>query len=149
MGAKVNIMKWFKLTKMFNNIPYKYGSWDLSEGLDCFTMIFRFKQQLGMDINDMLNGEFELEYNDRTINSRDYYKYVTKHEDQIKLLRKILRMKFKQVDRLSQGCICTSILYGGDVISIYIGQGKFLTNSQEYGCSIVRLNMNNIKEIYT
>ena len=135
-------MRLAEITKKYVGAPYKLGSFDPKEGLDCLSLVLNFTRDL--------SGEVPEEFDGVTI---DDYPKLWK-EEPIKAKKKFvgfLASTFKEIDRrrsLPGDIIVCTDNNGKFVIGINAGNGQFLTVVENEGVRKLRISDFTLKRVY-
>ena len=131
-------MNWYELTKKYSNVPYKQGNWDIDEGLDIIPLIILFLKDVGCDIEKHRNEAKKL--NDRLIGST--------HDEVVDSICSFIKDRCTKVSNLIRGDIVFARMMNKEVVTIYCGQGIYLSCFKVIGCKYIKINNDRIKEGY-
>jgi hypothetical protein len=137
-----------KITSKLVNVPVKLGSWNITEGLDCFTLMITFLDEFGYDVEDFKDGTVKVEHNGSLLDSTNYSIILKTIPEMQEVLQKTIRQEFEKVDKLKQGYICFSQITDYEVVTIYLGNKKHLSMFENYGSKIVTISNDKVKEIF-
>jgi len=137
-----------KAIKKFDNIPYKQGSWDIKNGVDCVSMVSLFFKELGYDTDKIKKGT--LKYKGKNLTTENYFKIIPEKEHQTMLISFFDKF-FKKKDSIINIKKCDIVIYNlfkSLAIGIYLGQGAAIFAVNDQGTKILKLKNNNIKKVY-
>lgn len=141
------MINWYQLTKKYNNVPYKLGSWDREEGLDCLSLFICVLEDMGFNI-DILKKKFVLEYRGKKIDYKNYSTEIKTKPEMIFCLIEFVKKVGRKVDKMVKGDV---VIFESDketIVALYTGQGSFLTSFEVLGSRVVRPRDYKILEIY-
>lgn len=130
---------WYELTKRYNNVDYKAGSWDINEGLDCLSLIILFLEDMGFDVEKYKNGEHTFKYGDKEFNANNYAEILDNRKDATKALFSFIKSKFVKVDKTKKGDVVILSTSNDITVGIYTGQQTVLTSVEGYGCKVIKI----------
>ena len=139
-------MNWYNITKKYNNIEYKNGSWDIDKGLDCFTLIMLFMEDIGRDITKF--KEMTFKYEGKNITSFNYHELLGDSVERNKVFKSFILDNFTKTDKLEKGNIVLYNIKGSDVVGIYMGSSLVLVAFEDVGIRNIKINTKLIVEVY-
>lgn len=138
---------WSTLTKKYCNVPYKLGSYDINQGLDCLSLIHNFSNEIGKEV-DFKNPDFKIEYKENQFNVAEGIDICKSNEELGEAAMLFIKKMFTKIERLKKGCICISEIWNMKFTSIYVGNGKHLMMFDKIGTRILPVTEEHILEIY-
>lgn len=144
MATKPKI-SFYKITKDLSSIPYKLGSWDKKQGLDCLSVMMLLLERMGIKV-EQLEKDYFFEFKGKKITKHNYKDLDKKSMNEC--LIEFIKESANKVKDLRKGDLAIIKSAGHIFVGIYTGQGTYLTAFEKEGCKIIKLKDFNILEIY-
>lgn len=130
-------MNWLNITKKFNNIKFKAGSWDPNEGLDCLSTLILFMKEIGKNVSKYENGEEKFEYDGKLFTKYNYADIFNNEKKIFEAMKVFVNKNCIKVKRAIKGDIIIFNIYDNDMFGIYLGQGLSLVVFEESGVKVL------------
>lgn len=140
---------WYDITKKYNRVKYKQGGWNIKEGLDCISMILLLFKEIGMNVDDYIEGKKGFVYNGNLLTANNFLDYLSNPDEINVVLRLFIQEICVKVNKMQKGDVC--FFKYKNVIpaaGLYLGQGTVMCSFAKLGIKNLKLRNFEITEIY-